>query len=59
MKEMKPGLLLVCLWLAFGQGVMILKHGQIHHRAASHRFYDFLSSPMARAIFTRLGHLLP
>jgi len=41
------------------QGAVILKHGQEHAPAAARKFFDFLFSPKARAIFAAHGYLLP
>ena len=41
------------------QGTVILKHGQENTPAASKRFFDFLFSPEARAIFAAHGYRLP
>jgi molybdate transport system substrate-binding protein len=41
------------------QGVIITKHGQSEHGAASRRFYDFLFSATAAAIFERYGYSIP
>lgn len=41
------------------QGALILKHGQETAPAASRKFFDFLFSPKARAIFAAHGYLLP
>lgn len=41
------------------QGVIILKHGQETAPLAAKKFYDFLFSPKARAIFAGHGYLLP
>jgi len=41
------------------QGAVILKHGQETAPAAARKFYDFLFSPKARAIFATHGYLLP
>ncbi|MDP2783872.1 MAG: molybdate ABC transporter substrate-binding protein [Sulfurimicrobium sp.] len=41
------------------QGVVILKHGRETNAAAAAKFYDFLASAKARAIFQQYGYLLP
>jgi len=41
------------------QGVVILMHGQENNAQAANKFYDFLASPKARAIFQQYGYLLP
>lgn len=41
------------------QGAVILKHGQETSPAAAKKFFDFLYSPKARAIFAAHGYLLP
>lgn len=41
------------------QGVVILRHGQAHNGAASRKFYGFLFTPPARAIFEKYGYRLP
>lgn len=41
------------------QGAVILKHGQDSAPAAAKKFYDFLFSAKARAIFEAHGYLLP
>lgn len=41
------------------QGAVILKHGQENAPAAAKKFFDFLFSPKARAIFAAHGYLLP
>lgn len=41
------------------QGVVILKHGRETNAAAAAKFYDFLASARARAIFLQYGYLLP
>ncbi|MBI1174018.1 MAG: molybdate ABC transporter substrate-binding protein [Sideroxydans sp.] len=41
------------------QGVVILKHGTESNSETAHRFLEFLSSPVARAIFEQYGYLLP
>lgn len=41
------------------QGVVILKQADKNDPAAAKRFYDFLSSKKARAVFQRFGYQLP
>ncbi len=41
------------------QGVVITSYGQEKHPQASQRFYEFLFSEKARAIFERYGYQLP
>lgn len=41
------------------QGAVILKHGHENAPAAAKKFFDFLFSPKARAIFAAHGYLLP
>lgn len=41
------------------QGAVILKHGQMNAPDAAAKFFDFLFSPKARAIFAAHGYLVP
>jgi molybdate transport system substrate-binding protein len=41
------------------QSAVVLKHGAGKHPEASTRFFDFLYSEKARAVFTRYGYVLP
>lgn len=41
------------------QGMVILKHGTQTNREAARKFFDFVLSEKARAIFSRYGYLLP
>ena len=41
------------------QGAVILKSAQTHHLVAAQRFFDFLFSEKARAIFEKYGYSLP
>ncbi|NQD36711.1 molybdate ABC transporter substrate-binding protein [Permianibacter sp. IMCC34836] len=41
------------------QSAVLLRYAEGHERARAERFYAFLFSPTARAIFQRYGYLLP
>ena len=41
------------------QAAVILKHGEDQNAAAANKFFDFIYSPPARAIFSRYGYVLP
>ena len=41
------------------QAAVILKHGQDQNAAAAKKFFDFIYSAPARAIFARYGYVLP
>ena len=41
------------------QAAVILKHGQAQNAAAAKKFFDFIYSAPARAIFARYGYVLP
>jgi molybdate transport system substrate-binding protein len=41
------------------QAAVILRYGDEHHRESAKRFFDFLYSEKARAIFVRMGYVLP
>lgn len=40
-------------------GVVILKHGSETNGEAARKFYEFIQSVMARAIFAKNGYKLP
>lgn len=47
------------LYAPIAQGVVLCKHGWENHPVPSRRFYEFLFSDKARAVFLRFGYRLP
>ncbi len=46
-------------YVPIAQGVVILKHGRENSPRLSRQFYDFLSTPIAKAILQKNGYITP
>lgn len=46
-------------YASIAQGMVILKHGALHHAGAAQQFFEFILSDQSRMILTQYGYKLP